>query len=110
MVLTQNQITTFFENANHLGIPNTTVVQLWEEGIETPTDLREFDETSLKQVVENLRRPPGRVPNPDLEPPDMGTIPMPAFKFGAKLHKLNPGLVIDMLRIVLAATHRVEGI
>ena len=34
MVLTAAQMTTFFEHADQMGIPHTTVIQLRAEGIE----------------------------------------------------------------------------
>ena len=48
------------------------------------SDLVEFNKASLKQISENLRRPGGRVPDPDQPIDDHATIPTPAFVFGAK--------------------------
>ena len=48
------------------------------------SDLLEFDKDSFKEVVDNLRRPGGRIPNPDAHPPDGFTIPQPPFQIGAK--------------------------
>ena len=39
MVLTMAQTTTFFEHAEQMGIPHTTVVQLRSEGIDVVADL-----------------------------------------------------------------------
>ena len=64
MVLTAAQTTAFFENANQMAIPTATVAQLGNEGITTVDDLIDFDEDSLKQIAENLRRPGGRIPDP----------------------------------------------
>ena len=81
MVLTNAQTTAFFENASQMAIPHATVLKLNNEGIETPMDLSEFDKTSICQIADNLRRPGGRVTDPD--DPDL-TIPTPPFVFGAK--------------------------
>ena len=84
MVLTAGQTTAFFEHEDQMGIPHDTVVQLAQEGIQSVQDLEEIDKDTLKQIAENLRRPAGRVPNPD---GGGGTIPTPAFVFGAKSMK-----------------------
>ena len=65
MVLTVAQMTTFFEHAEQMGIPHTTVVQLQSEEITVVTDLADFDKTSLQQLADNLRHPGGRVPDPN---------------------------------------------
>ena len=59
MVLTAGQRTTFFTDEAQLGIPAATLAQMAQEGISSEEDLVDFDDTSLKQVAENLRRPPG---------------------------------------------------
>ena len=87
MVLTAAQTTAFFEDAGQMGIPHATVVQLAHEGIETVDDLADFDKDSLQQVADNLRRPGGRVPDPDPNAQQGATIPTPSFVFGAKSHK-----------------------
>ena len=87
MVLTAQQTTSFFEEADQMGLPHDTVVQLAQEGISTVYDLADFDKESLQAVADNLRRPPGRVPNPDPAAAPGSTIPTPPFVFGAKSHK-----------------------
>ena len=72
MVLTAAQITSFFQTATQMAIPNETRTQLSVEGIKTVDDLLDFDKDSLDQVANNLRRPGG------------GASP---FVFGAKSHK-----------------------
>ncbi len=72
MVLTNAQRTAFFQDANQLGIPAATFDQMANEGITSENDLVDFDEESIKQMAENLRRPAG------------GAGP---FAFGAKSHK-----------------------
>ena len=67
MVLTAAQTTSFFENADQMGVQHATVVQLALEGIQTVDDLADFDKQALQQLADNLRRPGGRVPNPDQE-------------------------------------------
>jgi hypothetical protein len=83
MVFTNAQTTAFFEDALQMGIPNATRLQLVTEGIVNVQDLEEFDEANLKQITENMRRPPGRVPVDPAHP--LGpSIPTPPFEFGAK--------------------------
>ena len=43
MVLVAAQITAFFEDADQMGIPNDTVVQMQTEGITAVSDLADFD-------------------------------------------------------------------
>ena len=47
-----------------MALEHRTRMQLQTEGITTPDDLTDFDEEIIKQVVENLRKPGGQVPNP----------------------------------------------
>jgi hypothetical protein len=62
---------TFFEDAAQMAIPNATVVELVNEGIDTVDDLPEFDKDTIGQIAYNLRRPPAGNP----------------FVFGAKSQK-----------------------
>ena len=87
MVLTAAQNTAFFEDAAQMGIPHETVIQLQQEGISTVADLADFDEDSLKQLADNLRRPGGRAPDPNPGAAPGATIPTPPFAFGAKSQK-----------------------
>ncbi len=87
MVLTGPQTTAFFENNNQMGIPHDTVVQMGHEGITEVSDLAEFDKDSLQLLADNLRRPGGRVPDPNPGAPAGSTIPTPAFVFGVKSHR-----------------------
>ena len=57
MVLTATQTTAFFENQGKMAIPHETRVQLAVEGITLVDDLLDFDNDSLDQVANNLRRP-----------------------------------------------------
>ena len=84
MVLTNAQITAFFEGANQMAIPHDTVVQLGHEGMRTVGDLVDFDKDSLAQIASNLRRPGGRIPDPTPGAVAGATIPTPPFVFGAK--------------------------
>ena len=64
-----------------MALPHATVVQLVNEGIDEPSDLSEFDKSSISLIANNLRRPGGRV----VDPNDPGsTIPTPPFIIGAK--------------------------
>ena len=84
MVLTANQTTAFFENADQMALPRATVVQLQTEGILAVADLADFDKDTLSQISENLRRPGGRIPDPSPLANAGATIPTPPFVFGAK--------------------------
>ena len=84
MVLTAAQVTAFFELPAGMAIPHETRIQLQEEGIDDVGDLVDFDKETLKQVADNLRRPGGRVPNPDPGAAAGAMIPTPPFIFGAK--------------------------
>jgi hypothetical protein len=44
---------------------NATVVQLQEEGIDTVDDLADFDKDTIEQIAANLRRPAGRISDPN---------------------------------------------
>ena len=82
MVLTAQQTATFF--TTDMDIPAATVTQLGNEGIVSVSDLAEFTEDSIKHIAENLRRPTGRVADPDPNAAEGATIPQPPFTFGAK--------------------------
>ncbi len=62
MVLTAAQTTLFFEGAAQMAIPNATVLELFNEGINTVDDLSEFDTDTIVQIAYNLRRPPAGAP------------------------------------------------
>ena len=87
MVLTAAQTIAFFEDAAQMGIPHATVIQLQAEGISTVNDLADFDKDSLQQLADNLRRPGGRVPDPNPNAAPGATIPTPPFVFGVKSQK-----------------------
>ena len=87
MVLTMAQMTTFFEHAEQMGIPHTTVVQLQSEGITVVADLANFDKTSLQQLADNLRCPGECVLDPNPGTPPGATIPTPPLVFSAKSQK-----------------------
>ena len=87
MVLTAAQTTIFFENEAQMGIPHATVIQLQQEGIATVDDLTDFDKDTIEQIAANLRRPPGRVPDPTPGAVVGATIPTPSFVFGAQSQK-----------------------
>jgi len=84
MPLTAAQTTAFFENADQMGIPNQTVVQIHQEGIDTVDDLVDFDKDTIEQIAANLRRPAGRVPDPNPGAAVGATVPTPPFVLGAK--------------------------
>ena len=84
MVLTATQTTAFFEHVEQMGIPHVTVVQLQAEVITSVSDLTDSNKDSLQQLVDNLRRPGGRIPDPNPAAQPGSTIPTPPFVFGAK--------------------------
>ncbi len=84
MPLTALQRTAFFENADQMGIPHETVVQLQAEGIAGVEDLTDFDKETIEQIASNLRRPAGRVPDPNPGAAAGATMVTPPFVFGAK--------------------------
>ena len=87
MVLTAAQTTSYFENADQMGVQHATVVQLALEGIQTVNNLTDFDKEALQHLADNLQRLGGRVPNPDPGASIGLIIPTPAFVFGAKSQK-----------------------
>lgn len=87
MVLTAAQTAAFFEDEAQMGVAHATVVQLGVEGITSVADLADFDKDSLQQLADNLRRPGGRIPDPNPNAAPGATIPTPAFPFGAKSQK-----------------------
>ena len=88
MVLTQNQTTEFFTQTAQMSLPAATYAQLQaEEGLSTVDDLAEFDETLLKAVQSNLRRPAGTMVDPN-DPTRQ--IPRTPFVMSAiSLHRLT---------------------
>ena len=104
MVLTAAQTTSFFENADQMGVQHATVVQLALEGIQTVDDLADFDKEALQQLADNLCHPGGRVPNPDPGAAAASTIPTPAFVFGAKSQK-RLGIACELVRYYNTVGH-----
>ena len=94
MVLTNAQTTAFFENTTQMAIPHAIVAKIQQEGIDTASDLTKFDKISISQIADNLRRPGGRVVDPN---DAASTITTPPFIFGAKSQqRLN--VACDMVR------------
>jgi len=60
----------FFTSAEQMDVTKETIIQLTHEGIKKVEDLAEFSKENWKQVAENLKRPGGRMANPDKEPSD----------------------------------------
>ena len=108
MVLTTAQTSTFFEHAEQMGIPHTTVVQLQSEGITLVADLADFDKDSLQQLADNLRHPGGRVPDPNPGAPPGSTIPTPPFVFGAKSQKCI-AIACDLVKYYTTVSHDLTG-
>ena len=58
-----------------MAIPHAMVLQLSQEGIVSVADLINFDKESIKQIAEKLRRPRGRVADPEPNAEVGSTIP-----------------------------------
>ena len=84
MVFTAAQVTSFFEDDDQMALPQRTRVQLQAEGLTVVADLLDFDDDSLKQMADNLRRPGGTVQDPNPNAAAGAMIPTPAFVLGAK--------------------------
>ena len=97
MVLTAAQTTAFFENADQMGIPHATVVQLGIEGIVAVGDLADFHKDALQQLADNLGKPGGRIADPNPAAAARATIPTPALVFGAKSQK-RLGVACDLVQ------------
>ena len=97
MVLTAAQTTAFFEDNDQMALAKATCVQLQQEGIVTVNDLLDFDEKTMKQISDNLRRPGGRIPDPNPAAGAGATILTPPFIFGAK-SQLRLLAACDLLR------------
>ena len=76
MVITAAQTTAFFSEPGQMALPAATRIAIAQEGLEDLADLVEFDGRSLKQITDNLRRPGGRVPDPDPNAAAGATIPI----------------------------------
>eukprot|EP00957_Ditylum_brightwellii_P066208 5024441-Ditylum_brightwellii.AAC.1 len=63
--LTKDQTNTFFTNSKQMEVSKETLAQLGPKGIKKVEDLAEFSKDNWKQIVENLKRPGGRMKNPD---------------------------------------------
>ena len=83
-----------------MAIPHATAIQLQNEGILTVADLVDFDKDTLSQIAENLRRPGGRIPDPNPAAPAGTTIPSPPFVFGAK-SQMRLRAACDLIRCYL---------
>jgi hypothetical protein len=59
-------------------------MQLRDEGIMTVDELIDFDKITVVQIAANLRRPAGRVADPNPGAADGAMVPTPPFVFGAK--------------------------
>ena len=63
------------------------MVQIQLEGIQSVAELADFEKDSLQQFADNLRKPGGRIADPDPNAPAGATIPTPAFTYGDKSQK-----------------------
>ena len=81
MALAAAQMTQLFKQEAQMGILAATRLRLQQEGISNIDDLAEFYPDDIKQLAETLRKPGGRVADPN---DDDATIPTPPFQFGAR--------------------------
>ena len=65
--------------------------------IQSIADLADFEIDSIQQLADNLRKPGGRIPDPDPNAPAGETVPTPAFTYGAKSQK-RLIVVCDLIR------------
>ena len=104
MVVTAAQMTAFFENPDQMGIPHSTVIQLQVEGITGIQDLADFDKDTSQQLADNLRKPAGRIPDPNPTGAAGAMIPTPSFVFGAKSqHRIS--VACEIVRYCNAVGH-----
>eukprot|EP00957_Ditylum_brightwellii_P180529 13751547-Ditylum_brightwellii.AAC.1 len=70
-------------------VSNETLARLSLEGIKKVEDLTEFSKDNWKQVVENIKRPGGRMKNPDKVQgnDNPSTIPQTPYPFGVRTQK-----------------------
>ena len=93
MVLTQLQTTAFFESPDQLGIPHETMVQIQQEGIQAVADLADFEKQELQQLADNLRKPGGRIPDPNPNAAPGATIPNTSIYIWSQvLEKIDCGM------------------
>ena len=97
MVLTAAQTTVFFESPDQMGIPHLTMFQMQQEGNQSVADLADFEKELLQQLPDNLRKPGGRIADPDPNALVGATIPMPAFTYGAK-SQTRLAVACDLIR------------
>ena len=77
MAITGAHTTLFFKANEQMAIQLLTLAQLRNEGITMINYLGEFDKDTLQQIADNLRRPGGRVPDPNYVPPNPMPVPAP---------------------------------
>lgn len=56
--LTEEEIDLFFTDPDQMGLTEEILQLLKQEGISKPSDLLDFDEDTMKQVTENIRKTP----------------------------------------------------
>jgi hypothetical protein len=89
MPLTAAQRTAFFEECSKKmrlkwAFSPCDGVQLQQEGIDNVDDPVDFDKDTVEQIAANLRRPAGRMLDPNPAAAASAAIPTPPFAFGAK--------------------------
>ena len=84
MMLSATQKTAFVENGSQMGIPHETSDRLQNEQIIIVTDLIDFDKSTVGQIDANIRRPVGKIYDPNPGAALGAMIPLPPFVFGTK--------------------------
>ena len=87
MRLTAAHTTAFYKQPTQIGIPHETFIRLQEEGIDGVSNLGDFDKDTFDHIAANLRRPTGRIPDPNPTAAAGSTTPTPPFVFEAKYQK-----------------------
>ena len=106
MAWNNNQITDWF--VNQMGLPNAMIAGLNGMGIAHPQDLSDYDEELLKQLKEDLKKPPGTIPDPNWVAPPQAPVQQgqPAPPAPVAPHIPRPLYVISPIslkRLIVAA-------
>ena len=83
-MLTANQVTVFFEQETQMGLLAATRVRFQKKRFTSVDDLFDFLPVDIKQLAETIKKPEGRIADPN---DTDATIPISLFPFGAKSQK-----------------------
>ena len=87
--LNKEKMTFFFTSTKQMDVTKETLIQLSHKGIKKVEDLAEFSKENWKQVADSLKRPGGRMANPNKEPGDGNplTVTQTPYLFGVRTQK-----------------------